>query len=78
MRSQIVGLRVASVIFGLISLAQLARFVIGGRVIVGGHALPLWPSAIAFFVFGGLSVWLWSLSRQNFVRQLAAGLTKKL
>ncbi|HTM09090.1 MAG TPA: hypothetical protein VL754_11925 [Verrucomicrobiae bacterium] len=78
MRSQIVGLRVASVIFGLISLAQLARFVVGGRVIVGGHALPLWPSAIAFFVFGGLSVWLWSLSRQNFVRQLAAGLTKKL
>jgi hypothetical protein len=78
MRSQIIGLRVASVIFGLIALAQLARFVIGGRVIVGGHALPLWPSALAFFIFGGLSIWLWSLSRQNFVRQVASGLMKKL
>jgi hypothetical protein len=65
MRSQIVGLRVASVIFGLISLAQLARFIVRGRVIVGGYWLPFWPSAIAFFVFGGLSVWLWSLSRQK-------------
>ena len=78
MRSQIIGLRVASVIFGLIALAQLVRFVIGGRVIVGGHALPLWPSALAFFIFGGLSIWLWNLSRQNFVRQVASGLMKKL
>jgi hypothetical protein len=78
MHSQILGLRVASVIFGLIALAQLARFIIRGSVIVAGHALPLWPSALAFFIFGGLSIWLWSLSRQNFVRRLATGLTKKL
>lgn len=65
MRSQIVGLRVASVIFGLMSVAQLARFIVRGRVIIGGHWLPLWPSAIAFFVLGALSVWLWQLSREK-------------
>ena len=65
MRRQIIGLRVASIIFGLISLAQLVRFIVRGHVIVGGHALPFWPSALAFFIFGGLSIWLWSLSRET-------------
>ena len=65
MHSQIVGLRVASVVFGLISLAQLIRFIVRGTVIVGGHPLPLWPSALAFFVLAALSVWLWNLSRQS-------------
>lgn len=65
MRRQILGLRVASVVFGLISLAQLVRFIIRARVILGGHALPFWPSALAFFVFGGLSIWLWSLGREK-------------
>ena len=63
MPRQILGLRVASVIFGLISLAQLVRFIIRGHVTIGGHMLPFWPSGLAFFVFAGLSIWLWSLSR---------------
>jgi hypothetical protein len=65
MRRQILGLRVASVIFGLISLAQLIRFIIRGRVIIGGRGLPFWPSALAFFIFGALSIWLWSLGREK-------------
>ena len=63
MNSQIVGLRVASIIFGLISLAQLMRLVIQPEVIVAGHQMPLWPSVLAFLIFGGLSIWLWNLSR---------------
>jgi hypothetical protein len=65
MPRQIFGLRFASVIFGLIALAQLVRFIIRGHVVIGGHALPFWPSALAFFICGGLSIWLWSLSREK-------------
>src|SRR5918996_2679003 len=53
MNSQIVGLRVASIIFGLISLAQLLRLVIQPEVIVAGRQMPLWPSVLAFLIFGG-------------------------
>lgn len=63
MNSQILGLRVASIIFGLISLAQLLRLVIQPEVIVAGRQMPLWPSVLAFLIFGGLSIWLWNLSR---------------
>jgi hypothetical protein len=63
MNSQILGLRVASIIFGLMSLAQLLRLLIQPEVLVAGNRLPLWPSAFAFVVLGGLSIWLWKLSR---------------
>jgi len=63
MKSQVLGLRVASTVFGVMSLAQLARLIMRAEVLVAGHQLPLWPSAIAFVVLGGLSLWLWKLSR---------------
>ena len=63
MNSHILGLRVASVIFGLMSLAQLARLMVRPEIIVVGHRMPLWPSALAFVVMGGLSIWLWKLAR---------------
>jgi hypothetical protein len=63
MNSPILGLRIASIIFGLMSLAQLLRLLIQPEVLVAGNQLPLWPSALAFVVLGGLSIWLWKLSR---------------
>jgi hypothetical protein len=62
MNSQILGLRIASIIFGLMSLAQLLRLVIQPEVLVAGHQMPLWPSVLAFVILGGLSIWLWKLS----------------
>jgi len=62
MKSQILGLRVASVIFGLIMLAQVMRLVIRPEVVVAGHLVPLWPSALAVVILGGLCLWLWKLS----------------
>ena len=53
MKSQITGLRVASIVFGLIALAQLVRLAIRPEVLVGGHLMPLWPSALAFVILGG-------------------------
>jgi hypothetical protein len=63
MNSQVLGLRVASIVFGLMSIAQLARLIIRPEVLVSGHLMPLWPSALAFVILGGLSFWLWKLPR---------------
>jgi hypothetical protein len=62
-KSQITGLRVASLVFGLMAIAQLARIVIRPEVLVAGHPMPLWPSVLAFIILGGLSFWLWKLTR---------------
>jgi hypothetical protein len=62
MNSQILGLRVASVTFGLMNLAQLLRLVIQPEVLVAGHQMPLWPSVLALVLLGGLGIWLWKLS----------------
>jgi hypothetical protein len=62
MNSQVTGLRVASVVFGLMAVAQLARLVLRPEVLVAGHPMPLWPSALAFIVLAGLSLWLWKLA----------------
>ena len=63
MHSQVVGLRVASVVFGLICLAQLCRLLVRPDVMVAGHVFPLWPSTVAFVVMAGLCLWMWKLSR---------------
>ncbi len=63
MNSQIKGLRVAGVIFGLMSLAQLLRVIIRPEVLVAGHLMPLWPSVLAFLVLISLSLWLLKLAR---------------
>ena len=63
MNLQILGLRIASVIFGLISLVQILRLVIRPEVLIAGHQLPLWPSVLAVVILGGLSVWMWKISR---------------
>ena len=65
MNSQVLGLKVASVVFGLMALAQLGRTLIRPEVIVAGHIIPLWSSVVAFLVLGGLSAWLWKLTRTD-------------
>ncbi len=62
MKSQVLGLRVAGTIFGMMSLAQLGRLMIRPDVLVAGHVFPLWPSMLAFLVLGGLCVWMWRLA----------------
>jgi len=63
MNSQVLGLRVASAVFGLMSIAQLVRLVIRPEVIVAGYRMPLWPSALAFLLLAGLSIWMCKLVR---------------
>jgi hypothetical protein len=64
MRSQITGLRVASVVFGLMALAQLIRLITHPAMIVAGSPMPLWPSFLGFIVMGGLSFWMWALTQR--------------
>ncbi|HZO55605.1 MAG TPA: hypothetical protein VFB63_23045 [Bryobacteraceae bacterium] len=63
MNRQTTGLRVASVVFGLMAIAQLVRLLIRPEVLVAGHSMPLWPSVLALIILGGLSVWMWKLAR---------------
>jgi hypothetical protein len=50
---------IAVVVFSLVALAQLLRLVLGWEVTVNGVTIPLWASAIAFVIAGGLAVMLW-------------------
>jgi hypothetical protein len=63
MNSQITGLRVGSVVFALMAIAQLVRLVIRPEMVVAGYPMPLWPSVLAFIILGGLSLWMWKLAR---------------
>lgn len=63
MNSQIIGLRVASVVFGLMAVAQLVRLLMRPGVLVAGYRMPLWLSGLAFIILGGLSLWMWKLAR---------------
>ena len=68
MHSQILGLRIAGLIFGLMGLAQLLRLVINPEVLVAGHQVPLWPSGLALVILGGMSLWMWKLSLGDSMR----------
>lgn len=51
---------IVAVIFLLfVSTAQLLRFLLQVKVTAGTVEIPVWASAIACVVTGGLAVWLW-------------------
>lgn len=62
MNSLACGLRVASIVTGLISLAHLLRLFVHFQIVIGSHSLPLWLSGAAFVLFGLLSLWFCRLS----------------
>ena len=55
---------IAIVVFSLIALMQLLRFVLGWEVTVNGLIVPVWLSGIAFVIAGGLAVMLWREMRR--------------
>ncbi|MDR3404108.1 MAG: hypothetical protein P4L99_16545 [Chthoniobacter sp.] len=65
MNSQTTGLRVASIVFGLMALAQLLRLIIQPTVIVAGYMMPLWPSILAFMILASLCYWLLQLTHPH-------------
>ena len=61
MNSPTLGLRVASILFGVMCLAQLLRVAVRPEILVAGHLMPLWPSILAAIVLGALCLWLWNI-----------------
>jgi hypothetical protein len=49
----------AIVVFALLALLQLARVLLGWTVVVNGFAVPIWASAVAAIVAGGLALMLY-------------------
>lgn len=62
MNSPALGLRVASVIFGLMGLGQLIRIIVCVNIQVGSCYICRWCSVVAVIVFAALCVWLWMLA----------------
>jgi hypothetical protein len=62
MNSQRIGLRVASVIFGLVTLAHIVRLFRHSKITFATHVIPMEVSWIGIIVFGVLCIWMWKLS----------------
>ena len=62
MSRQATGLRVASLVFGLVALGHIWRLIAHAQVIIGTTQIPMWVSAFGLIVAGSLSIWTWRLS----------------
>ena len=55
---------ISIVVFSLISVLQLLRFILGWAVTVNGVSVPVWVSGIACVVAAGLAVMVWLETRK--------------
>lgn len=51
--------RIVTLFLALVVLAQFVRLVLQVEVMAGGVRIPLWASALACVVTGGLAILLW-------------------
>ena len=51
--------RLTTLFLALVSVAQFLRLVLQIEVVAGGVRIPLWASAVACVVTGGLAILLW-------------------
>jgi hypothetical protein len=55
---------IAVVVFALIAVMQLLRFILGWVIIVNGVTVPVWLSGFAFVTAAALAVMLWRETRR--------------
>ena len=55
---------IAVALLSLVALLQLLRLVLAWEVTVNGMSVPLWGSAIAIVVAGGLAAMVWMEMRK--------------
>jgi hypothetical protein len=60
-----IGLRVASVVFGIFAVGHLLRLVNQAQVTVETYTIPMGVSWGALIVAGTLCMWLWRLSYRS-------------
>jgi len=51
--------RLTTLFLALVAVAQFLRLVLQIEVVAGGVRVPLWASALACVVTGGLAILLW-------------------
>ena len=56
--------RIVTLFLALVALAQFLRLVLQVEVVAGGVRIPLWASAVACVVTGGLAILLWRESAE--------------
>lgn len=56
---------IAAVLLAIVSLAHLLRLIYGLQVTVADRFIPMWVSAVAFVVAGGLAFMLWRGARRR-------------
>ncbi len=52
------ALLVSGLVFGLVAIIHLLRFLFKTEIIIGGYALSMEVSLVAFVVAGALSIWM--------------------
>ncbi|MEJ7745987.1 MAG: hypothetical protein WKF61_04380 [Luteimonas sp.] len=55
---------ITTIFLGLLALMQLTRFVMRWDVSVNSMSIPVWISAVAFLIAGGLALMLWKENRR--------------
>ena len=63
MKSQVMGLRVAAVLFTLSFFWYLSQLAMHVSVSIGSYMMPMWLSWIGLIVTGFLAIWMWMLGR---------------
>ncbi len=58
---------ISAVFLGLFASLQLARFLLRWEMVVNSMSIPVWASAFAFLIAGGLAVMLWKENRRDFL-----------
>ena len=56
---------ITTIFLALVALAQFLRLVLQVDVVAGGVRIPLWASAVACVVTGGLAILLWRESTRS-------------
>jgi hypothetical protein len=65
MNSPKIGLRVASIFFGIFAIAHLLRLINHAQVTFGTHTIPMTVSWIALIIAAILCIWMWRLSTRS-------------
>ena len=55
---------IAAVLLGFIAAMQGLRFAYAWPITVNGYSVPVWASAIACIVLGGIALMLWREGRR--------------
>lgn len=55
---------IAVLLLGFIAVMQGLRFAFSWPIIVNGYLVPVWASAVAFVMLGGVAVMLWREGRR--------------